>query len=98
MSLLKRSGAGVVVDGPSGKSTLGPETNPMNHWNSQIFTGPLFNPQTGKLMKVRTAKVGPGHWAIRGEADIDDYYDESGAWQSLVGKLDDGSKVEYRRA
>jgi len=25
------------------------------------------------------------------------YYDESGAWQSLVGKLDDGSKVEYRR-
>jgi len=35
--------------------------------------------------------------AIRGEAEIDDFYDEAGAWQSLTGKLDDGSKVEYRR-
>ena len=93
----ERTGGGIRVDCPSGKTTLSADTNPMNHWNQQIFAGPLFNPQTGKLMKVRTARVAPGHWTIRGEAEIDDFYDESGAWQSLTGKLDDGSKVEYRR-
>jgi hypothetical protein len=94
----ERTGGGIRVDCPSGKTTFSPDTNPMNHWNQQIFAGgPLFNPQTGRLLKVRTAKVAPGHWSIRGEAEIDDYYDESGAWQSLTGKLDDGSKVEYRR-
>jgi hypothetical protein len=94
----ERAGGAIRVDCPSGKSTFSADTNPMNHWNQQIFgAGPLFNPQTGKLLKVRTARVAPGHWTIRGEAEIDDYYDEAGAWQSLVGKLDDGSKVEYRR-
>ena len=94
----ERTGGGIRVDCPSGKATFSADTNPMNHWNQQIFAGgPLFNPQTGRLLKVRTAKVAPGHWTIRGEAEIDDYYDDSGAWQSLTGKLDDGSKVEYRR-
>ena len=94
----ERTGGGVRIDCPYGKATLSADANPMNHWNQQIFSGgPLFNPQTGKLLKVRTAKVAPGHWTIRGETEIDDYYDEAGAWQSLTGKLDDGSKVEYRR-
>jgi hypothetical protein len=94
----ERTAAGVHVDCPYGKTTLSADTNPMNHWNEQIFSGgPLFNPQTGKLLKVRVAKVAPGHVTIRGETEIDDFYDDAGAWQSLTGKLDDGSKVEYRR-
>jgi hypothetical protein len=94
----ERTGGGIRVDCTYGKTTLSADANPMNHWNRDIFGGgPLFNPQTGKVLKVRTAKVAPGHVTIRGEAEIDDYYDESGAWQSLTGKLDDGSKVEYRR-
>ncbi|MFI4964471.1 MAG: DUF6134 family protein [Caulobacterales bacterium] len=93
----ERTAGGVRIDGSHGEAMLSRNTNPLNHWDQQIFAGPLFNPQTGKLMKVRTAKVGPGHWTIRGEAEIDDFYDESGAWRSLTGKLDDGSRVEYRR-
>jgi hypothetical protein len=94
----ERTGGGVRVDCTYGKTTLSADTNPMNHWNEQIFTGaPLFNPQTGKILKVRVAKVAPHHVTIRGETEIDDFYDEAGAWQSLTGKLDDGSKVEYRR-
>ena len=53
--------------------------------------------RTGKVMKLQMTKVGDGHWRIRGEADIDAYYDRGGAWRALTGKLDDGSKVEYRR-
>jgi hypothetical protein len=93
----ERAGGCIRVDCSYGKTTFAADTNPLNHWNEQIFAGPVFNPQTGKIMKVRTVKVGPGHWTIRGEAQIDDYYDEAGVWQSLTGKLDDGSKVEYRR-
>ena len=94
----ERTASGVRMDCTYGKTTLSADANPMNHWNEQIFTGaPLFNPQTGKILKVRVAKVTPNHVTIRGETEIDDYYDEAGAWQSLTGKLDDGSKVEYRR-
>jgi hypothetical protein len=94
----ERTGGGVRVDCTYGKTTLAADTNPMTHWNPLIFGGPpLFNPQTGKILKVKTIKVTPRHVTIRGEAEIDDYYDETGAWQSLTGKLDDGSKVEYRR-
>jgi hypothetical protein len=94
----ERTGGGVRVDCTYGKTTLPADANPMTHWNPQIFGGaPLFNPQTGKILKVKTARVAPSHVTIRGEAEIDDFYDDAGAWQSLTGKLDDGSKVEYRR-
>lgn len=94
----ERTGGAIRVDCTYGKAALPADANPMTHWNPQIFGGtPLFNPQTGKMLKVRTVKVAPNHVTIRGEAEIDDYYDEAGTWQSLTGKLDDGSKVEYRR-
>jgi hypothetical protein len=94
----ERTGGAIHINCNYGKTTLGADSNPLNHWDRDIFSGgPLFNPQTGKIMKVRTAKVTPAHVTIRGEAEIDDFYDEGGAWQSLTGKLDDGSKVEYRR-
>lgn len=94
----ERTGGGIRVDCTYGKATLAADANPMTHWNPQIFGGtPLFNPQTGKMLKVKTARVAPNHVTIRGEAEIDDFYDEAGAWQALTGKLDDGSKVEYRR-
>jgi hypothetical protein len=94
----ERTGGGVRVDCTYGKTTLSADANPMNHWNREIFAGgPLFNPQTGKVVKVRIARPAPNHVTIRGEAEIDDYYDDAGTWQSLTGKLDDGSKVEYRR-
>ena len=92
------SGGAIRISCPSGTLTAPAAANPITHWNSQIFGGaPLFNPQNGKLLKVTTRKVEPGHWAIRGDAQIDDYYDASGAWLALKGKLDDGSRVGYRR-
>ena len=37
-------------------------------------------------------------WALRGEADIDNWYDRAGVWTGLKGRLPDGSTLEYRRA
>ncbi len=88
--------------------TAAPTTAPLTHWNAQALSGPLFNPQEGKLLSVtgrrrqdnlttpdgRRAAV---LWSLRGEADIDDWYDADGAWLALRGKLKDGSVVIYRR-
>jgi hypothetical protein len=87
----------VQISGPAG-AVRGPENAlPLSHWNQGNFGKPLFNQQEGKLLKVTCTKVGAGHWAIRGETEIDDFYDGSGNWMALKGKLDDGSMMEYRR-
>jgi hypothetical protein len=93
----ENSGGVIRIDGTAGKLTAPAGSNPITHWNPAIFSGPLFDPQSGKMMKIKTTKVGAGHWEIRGQTEIDDYYDDTGNWQALKGKLDDGSMVEYRR-
>lgn len=91
------AGGAIRISCPSGTITAPANANPITHWNPQVFSTPLFHPQTGKMLKVTTRRIEPGHWAIRGDAEIDDWYDAGGAWLSLKGKLDDGSAVEYRR-
>ena len=49
------------------------------------------------MLKVTCTQVKPGQWQIRGEAEIDDFYDAQGNWLALKGKLEDGSRMEYRR-
>ena len=93
----ERTDSEVRIECPGGSLTAPATADPMTHWNPRVFSGPLFNPQNGKLLKVTTAKLGPGHWSIRGEAEIDDFYDASGAWSGLKGKLEDGSRIEDRR-
>jgi len=93
----EREGGAVRVDCSTGKATFSPDTNPLTHWSEQIFAGPVFNPQTGKLLKVRVAKVAPNRWAIHGEVEMEDTYDDTGAWLAAKAKADDGSTVEYRR-
>jgi hypothetical protein len=94
--LAEKTAGGIMVECPSGQALLAADANPMTHWNPKIFEGPLFNPQTGRMLKVRTSRVAANHWAIRGEVEMDDLYDEAG-WLSARAKADDGSTVEYRR-
>lgn len=93
----KAMGTYVAITGPAGAVRGAADTVPFSHWNQGNFGKPLFNQQEGKLLKVRCTQVGAGHWAVRGDAEIDDFYDGSGNWMSLKGKLDDGSTMEYRR-
>lgn len=102
-----RSPAGVVIRA-GGKQVSGPSnTLPFTHWNPLVASAPLFNPQTGKLLKLTVRELGrspaPGgagearRVAFRGDAEIDDWYDAEGTWVGLRGRLDDGSTMEYRR-
>ena len=87
----------VQITGPAGAQRGPAEAVPLSHWKSANFSRPLFNQQEGKLLKVRCTQVAPGHWQVRGDAEIDDFYDASGNWLALRGKLQDGSKMEYKR-
>ena len=93
----EKTAAGVSVDCPSGKAMLPASAGPLNHWNPRNFAGPLFNPETGRLMKLAVAKAGAGHWTLRGEIEMDDFYDDAGAWLAAKAKGTDGSAIEYRR-
>jgi PAS domain-containing protein len=99
-----------IVDSTGRRVRASAATAPFSHWNREIAGRPLFNPQTGKLLRItasapqpapiRLANGGaiPGvRISFRGDAEIDNFYDETGAWAGLVGKLEDGSKLEYRR-
>lgn len=103
--------AGVAIEGPEGRLTAPAAAAPLTHWNPAAFSRPLFNPQLGKLMRIRANRVGPDNvqlasgqtapatrWTLRGEAEIDNWYDAAGAWAGLRGKLEDGSIMTYRRA
>ena len=87
----------VQITGPKGAVRGPADAVPLSHWNQGTFGKPLFNQQEGKMLKVTCTKVKAGHWQLRGEAEIDDFYDGSGNWLALQGKLEDGSKMEYRR-
>ena len=105
-----RSSGGVAIEGPSGRVTAPANAAPLTHWNRNALDQPLFNPQVGKLVRVRVSRAGADsvelasgrslpaeRWSIRGEAEIDNWYDSQGVWAGLRGKLEDGSTLIYRR-
>ena len=107
----ERSPAGPAILNAAGERILGPATAaPFSHWNRQIAGRPLFNPQDGMLLREsasapQAARVRLANGAdlpatrivFRGEAEIQDFYDQAGTWTGLIGKLKDGSTIEYRR-
>ncbi|MBL8769853.1 MAG: hypothetical protein JNK30_00600 [Phenylobacterium sp.] len=90
-------GGYVQINGPAGAVRGPANAAPLSHWNQANFGRPLFNQQEGKMLRVTATQVKPGHWQIRGEAEIDDFYDAQGNWLALRGKLEDGSRLEYKR-
>ena len=106
----RRTPSGVLIR-TGRREVLAPAgTAPLTHWNSRVLTGRLFNPQEGDLVRITAAPKGmrpvilaDGRsieaqvWSLRGEAEIDNWYDKSGVWTGLKGRLKDGSVIEYRR-
>jgi hypothetical protein len=83
---------------------------PLTHWNMATLTGPLFNPQDGRMLDLKAqqlgrdpvllasgASLGAAHWALHGADQIEEWYDDAGLWAGLKGLLPDKSVMEYRR-
>ncbi len=86
------------------------DTLPLTHWNRFAYQGPLFDPQTGKMVKETLvsrsddmiqladgSSVKATRWSVTGDGVMDDYYDAAGVWTGLHVKVQDGSHVEYLR-
>ncbi len=106
----RREGEGVRIERSGGASVLASaRTVPLTHWNRGAMSRPLFNPQTGVLIRetiarrADTVKLADGQamaataYALTGDAEIIDWYDASSSWVALRGKVADGSFLEYRR-
>jgi len=106
----RRTPSGVLIRTGRKEVLAPPGTAPLTHWNSNVLTGRLFNPQEGNLARItaspkgmRPVTLADGRqvegqvWSLRGEAEIDNWYDRNGVWTGLKGRLDDGSRIEYRR-
>jgi hypothetical protein len=103
--------SGVVIATQSPTPATAPAgALPFTHWNMAIARAPLFNPQTGALLRQTVRRLGPSlvtladgrrlqaqRISFTGDAAIDDWYDADGNWTALRGRLMDGSTLEYRR-
>ncbi|WP_333586743.1 DUF6134 family protein [Phenylobacterium sp.] len=106
----QRGDDGVAIEGPAGRVRAAQTAAPLTHWNREALNRPLFNPQLGKPLALRVSRAGretialdggeqitAERWSLRGDAEIDNWYDSAGVWSGLRGKLEDGSTMVYRR-
>lgn len=108
----KRTDTGVTIQGGAKNPAplISAEALPLTHWNRGSLSAPLFNPQTGKLMRLSASRPAPAsvvlangkalqgsRVALSGEQTLEDWYDGADAWAGLKAGAQDGSIVEYRR-
>lgn len=103
-----RTSRGVEIRTLAGETHLVPAAaRPLTHWNMAALQGPLFNPQTGSPVREKVQRVPPPDldqdhtattaFALTGDVEITDGYDENGDWVALKAKAADGSVIHYRR-
>jgi hypothetical protein len=106
----RRDDAGLWVEGSDAPLYLAPHASiPGTHWNRAMLDAPFVNTQDGRLMRpsianmgIRTVDVGARtveatEYRLRGDADLETYYDAAPAWVGLRFHAKDGSDVIYRR-
>jgi len=107
---VRQPNGGIAITNKNGPLVAPPTANPYTHWNPAVITGPLFNPETGFMLRLSAQSMGHEpfvmgsgakatglHWAVRGESEIDEWYDDAGLWMGLKAVFPDKSIVEYRR-
>lgn len=106
-----RSSEGVVIRTLAGKTLSAvPGSLPLTHWNREALLQPLFNPQTGAVVRKAVSRqdaqsvaladartIPASRYTLTGDAQIVDWYDGAGVWAGLRGRAEDGSYIEYRR-
>ena len=105
-----RSADGVLIKTAGGSQAAPPAILPLTHWNQQALSGPLFDFQTGKLLRESVVRqtgqtvqladsrpIAATRYALSGDLEITDWYDAEGDWAALRTKAVDGSLIDYRR-
>lgn len=107
----RRDSDGIAIEGSRDRPyTAPPDAMPGSHWNPQMLRVPVINTQTGRLLRPRVTLVdeekvalGSGttvaakHFSVRGDANIDTWYDASPSWVALRFIAHEGSEIRYER-
>jgi hypothetical protein len=105
----RRTDAGLMVEGFDGGLTAATEILPTTYWRADMVTRTaLLSTQHGRILKVGFQNLGgetvasegkqiaATHYAMRGDLDIDIWYDGRGDWVKLTFSVGD-SNIEYKR-
>lgn len=97
-----------TVTSDTGTSVLPAGSVPTNHWNMDVVrTDKLFNTITGKVDKVAVEPIGleavvagkntkqVQRYQVRGDLNIDTFYDANGNWSGMQFEHADGSAIEF---
>jgi hypothetical protein len=107
----RRDESGLVVEGSKApRYTAPPRSLPGTHWNRAMLDAPFINTEDGRLMHPTVTMVGEEnvavtggtveaqHFTLRGDADLDNFYDLTPSWVGLRFTAKDGSDIRYLRA
>lgn len=105
----RRSGDALAVEGHDGRLTMSAGILPTTYWRADMVErGELLSTQHGRVLKVGFENLGretvltegrevpATHYAMRGDLDIDIWYDDQAEWVKLTFTVGD-SNVEYKR-
>lgn len=97
------NGEGYKVARTDGADVIPNSFMTTNHWNDDAPAySRLFNTITGKINEVTFTpvqeRVGEGEqeFSVRGELNINTFYDPDGHWLGMVFEHKDGSEIEFR--
>ena len=106
----RREANGLVVEGSRAPRYVAPPRSlPGTHWNRAMLDAPFINTEDGRLMSPKVTLMGmekvevtggtidAQHYRLRGDADLDTYYDLKPNWVGLRFIARDGSEIRYVR-
>jgi len=108
---VRRDGLGLAVESSQVPAYVAPaDAYPGSHWNPQMLQRPVINTQNGRLLRPHViplnrekvafasgATVEARHFSVRGDANLDTWYDASPSWVALRFIAHEGSEIRYER-
>ncbi|NOG73041.1 DUF6134 family protein [Roseicella sp. DB1501] len=92
----------VQVQAPSGRFRLPAAAAPLTWWDSRRFGRPLFDDDSGQLLRVQWSRQalpeGGTLWHATGDTESEARYAADGTWIGWKTRAEDGSTVVYERA
>jgi hypothetical protein len=106
-----RTDAGLSVVGTAAKTYIAPEDAlPTTYWNKRLLSSPMIGTQDGMLVHPTVRDLGAGaipvadgarvaatRYSLRGDLDLDLWYDQTATWAGMEFSVADGSIVHYER-
>ena len=106
-----RTDAGLSVVGSAAQSYIAPDDAlPTTYWNMRLLSVPMIGTQDGMLVHPQVRDLGGDplqlaggsripatRYSLRGDLDLDLWYDQTRTWAGMEFSVADGSVIHYER-